>query len=163
MTGLSYLCLLLLSGWSCLKELNGKLNMVNVSILLLKFGVLLARDKGRAACNTDSGTNYQCKGCKHPGFRVPIWSFPFRLLWSTGKFCLQGRRKTTFLSDINKLRVWAALTDLKPHCGLKGKPYFPVPAKKNFLWINYWQSQQPSQGPFLTRCMAQSCHKTPSA
>lgn len=92
MTGLSYLCLLLLSGWSCLKELNGKLNTVNVSILLLKFGVLLARDKGRAACNTDSGTNHQCKGCKHPGFRVPIWSFPFRLLWSTGKFCFQGRK-----------------------------------------------------------------------
>lgn len=31
--------------------------MVNVNMLLLKFGVLLARNKEQAACNTDSGTN----------------------------------------------------------------------------------------------------------
>lgn len=46
---------------------------VNVSILLLKFGVWLARDKEQAPCNTDSGaTKTQYKACKHPGFRVPL-------------------------------------------------------------------------------------------
>lgn len=46
------------SGWLKLpKGVECELILVNMSILLLKFGVWLARDKGQVSCNTDRGTN----------------------------------------------------------------------------------------------------------
>lgn len=57
--------------------------MVHVSILPLNLGCGWPETKDKHLATQTAQTNSQYKGCKHPGFRVSICSFPSRLLYST--------------------------------------------------------------------------------